>query len=131
VWKAYQERGFAAEVCKFIEDMPGAFAQADLVISRAGATAVAELAAAGKAALLVPFPAAADRHQAENARVLERAGAARVIEQGQLTRERLAEAVCGLLDHPQSLAEMERKAQTLAQPGAAARIAETIEELVR
>ena len=57
VRKTYQERGLLAEVHAFIDDMPGALAQADLVISRAGATAVAELAAAGRAALLIPFPA--------------------------------------------------------------------------
>lgn len=131
VWKAYQEQGFAAEVHIFIEDMPGAFARADLVVSRAGATAVAELAAAGKASLLIPFPAAADQHQLDNAGVLEHVGAARVIEQAQLTPERLVEAVCGLLDHPECLAEMERKARKLAQPGAAARIAEMIEELLK
>jgi UDP-N-acetylglucosamine--N-acetylmuramyl-(pentapeptide) pyrophosphoryl-undecaprenol N-acetylglucosamine transferase len=131
VWKAYQGRGFAAEVQIFIDDMPGAFARADLVVSRAGATAVAELAAAGKASLLIPFPAAADQHQLDNARVLERVGAARIVEQARLTPQRLVETVCGLLDDPAGLAEMGEKARKLAQPGAAARIAEVIKEVAR
>ena len=74
VRKTYQERGLLAEVHAFIDDMPGTLAQADLVISRAGATAVAELAAAGRAALLIPFPGAADQHQLENARAMETGG---------------------------------------------------------
>jgi len=129
VRKAYQERHITARIDAFIDDMPEAFAQADLVVSRAGATAVAELAAAGKASLLVPFPAATDQHQLENARALERAGAARVLEQSQLTAERLVEAVRTLLDHPERLAGMEHAARQLARPHAAARIAELIGKL--
>ena len=103
VLKAYQERGLVAEVHAFIDDMPGALAQADLVISRAGATAVAELAAAGRAALLIPFPGATDQHQLENARAMEKAGAARVIVQSELTPERLAEEIRELMASPATL----------------------------
>ncbi len=129
VRQAYQERGFTADVRPFIEDMPWALAQADLVVSRAGATALAELAAAGKASLLIPFPAATDQHQLDNARVLEQAGAARVLEQKDLTPERLAAAIVEMLQDVGRLSRMERCARSLARPDAAARIADLIEKL--
>ncbi len=129
VRQAYQDRGFTADVRTFIEDMPGTFAQSDLVISRAGATAVAEMAAAGKAAVLIPFPAAADQHQLENARVMERAGAARVVEQKDLTPERLVAAILELLRDTEKLARMEQNARGRAKPDAAARIADLVEKL--
>ena len=131
VLKAYQERGIAAEVHAFIDDVPGALAQADLVISRAGATAVTELAAAGRAALLVPFPGAADQHQLDNARAMERVGAARVIVQSELTPARLAQEIRELMASPAALTGMETSARGLARPGAAARIADLIENLAR
>lgn len=129
VQEAYQKLGLAAEICPFIEDMPQAFARADLVISRSGAITVAELGAAGKASLLIPFPAAADQHQLENARTLERAGAARVLDEREATPERLAREVQELVGDPRKLARMERAAKTLARPDAAGRIADLIEEL--
>ena len=131
VRKTYQESGLPVEVHAFIEDMPGALAQADLVISRAGATAVAELAAAGRAALLIPFPGATDQHQLENARAMERAGAARVIVQSELTPERLAAEIRELMANPAMLERMETCARDLARPDAAARIADMVEHLVR
>ena len=127
--KAYQERGLTAEVHSFVDDVPEAFARADLVISRAGATVVAELAAAGKAALLIPFPGATDQHQLENARALERAGAARVLPQAELTPERLVAELWELLNHVEQLAEMERRARGLAHPDAVGQIADLIEGL--
>ena len=129
VRQAYLKHGVTAYVHAFIEDMPGALAQADLVVSRAGATAVAELAAAGRAALLVPFPAAADQHQMANARALERAGAAHVILQAELTPERLMREIHELLRETTRLMEMERAAKSLARPDAAAQIADLVEEL--
>jgi len=129
VRQVYQERGLSAEVHAFIDDVPGAFARADLVVSRAGANTVAELAAAGKASLLIPFPGATDQHQLENARALERAGAARVLAQADLTPERLLDEGWSLLDAPERLKEMETNARRLARPDAAARIADLIEEL--
>lgn len=126
---AYAEHDLDAEVCAFMEDVSGAFARADLVISRAGAMTVAELAAAGKAAVLVPFPGAADQHQLSNARALGRAGAARVVLQSELTPERLAREIRNLLQEPGKLIEMERNARRLARPDAAARIADLIEGL--
>lgn len=131
VRKAYQERSLPAEVHAFIDDMPGTLAQADLVISRAGATAVAELAAAGRAALLIPFPGATDQHQLENARALERAGAARVIVQSELTAERLAGEILELMASPATLEQMETCVRRLARPDAAARIADMVEHFVR
>ena len=131
VRQGYQERGLTAEVYAFMDDVPGAFARADLVISRAGANTVAELAAAGKASLLIPFPGATDQHQLENARALERAGAARILPQAELAPERLLKEVWSLLDAPDRLKEMETNARRLARPDAAARIADLIEELAR
>jgi len=129
--KTYQERSLPAEVHAFIDDMPGALAQADLVISRAGAMAVAELAAAGRAALLVPFPGATDQHQLENAQAMEQAGAARVILQSELTPDRLATEIRGLMASPATLERMGSCARRLAQPDAAARIADLVEGFAR
>jgi UDP-N-acetylglucosamine--N-acetylmuramyl-(pentapeptide) pyrophosphoryl-undecaprenol N-acetylglucosamine transferase len=131
VRKTYQEQGLLAEVHAFIEDMPAALARADVVISRAGAMAVAELAAAGRAALLIPFPGATDQHQLENARVFERAGAARVIVQSELTPQRLVDEIRGLLSAPETLVQMEQQARRLARPGAADHIADLVETLAR
>ncbi len=129
VREMYREQGLNAEVCDFIEDMPKAFARADLLISRAGATAVGELAAAGKAAVLIPFPGATDQHQLANARVLERAGAACVLEQRALTPERLAAKIGELFSDPARIARIEQGARRLARPDAARRIADWILEL--
>ena len=129
VSQAYQDRGIPAEVHAFIEDVPAALAQADLVISRAGGNAAAELAAAGKASLLVPFPGAADQHQLANARALERAGAARVIEQKNLSPEKLVSEISSLLGDLGVFEKMERSARAFARPNAAADIADLVEEL--
>ncbi len=129
VREAFLEHGVAALVLAFIEDMPGTMAQADLVVSRAGAAAVAELAAAGRAALLIPFPGATDQHQLANARAVERAGAARVILQAELTPERLISEIRELLGDPLKLMRMERAAKSLARPEAAAHIADLVEGL--
>jgi UDP-N-acetylglucosamine--N-acetylmuramyl-(pentapeptide) pyrophosphoryl-undecaprenol N-acetylglucosamine transferase len=131
VRKTYQDYGLIAEVHAFIDDMPGALAQADLVISRAGAIAVAELAAAGRASILIPFPGAADQHQLANARAMEKAGAARVIVQSELTPERLAGEIRKLMASPAALELMEIRARRLARPDAAARIADLVEYFVR
>lgn len=130
VRRAYAEAGVQADVRPFIDDVPQAFAAADLVICRAGASTVAELAAAGRASLLIPFPAATDNHQIENARVMERAGGARVMEQRQLTPESLVEAIRSLVSRSEILMEMERGARSLARPDATARIADLIEAMV-
>ncbi len=131
VRQAYAERRLEAEVLPFINDMPARFAEADLVICRAGASTVAELAAAGRASLLVPFPHATDQHQRRNAEAMARAGAARLLAQEELTPERLAAEVSDLLGRPGRLAEMEAAARRLAVPDAAARIADLIESAAR
>lgn len=131
VREAYERAGVAAQVHAFIDDMPSAFAAADLLISRAGASTLGEVLAAGKAALLVPFPGATDQHQIENARALERARAARVIEQSDLTPERLVAEIDELAAAPERLTAMEQAARSMAMPDAAARIADLIETLGR
>ena len=108
-----------------------ALAGADLVVSRAGASTVSELCAAGKASLQVPFPGAADEHQLANARALERVKAARLLEQSEMTPERLSREIGELLHSPARLEQMERAARGLARPQAAERIAELIEGLIR
>lgn len=129
--EAYRASGVEGDVRAFIEDVPGALARADLVVSRAGAMTVAELAAAGKAALLVPFPGATDQHQMVNARARERAGAARVIPQAELTPQKLLGGLRELLADPERLVAMERSAKGLARPRAAEQIADLIMELAR
>jgi UDP-N-acetylglucosamine--N-acetylmuramyl-(pentapeptide) pyrophosphoryl-undecaprenol N-acetylglucosamine transferase len=129
VAEAYRQAGFAGEARAFIDDMPAMFALADLVICRAGASTIGELTAAGRAALLIPFPGATDQHQLLNARALERAGAARVIEQAELTPERLVAEIDALLGSAERLTAVERAARSLARPGAAAEIADLIEEV--
>jgi UDP-N-acetylglucosamine--N-acetylmuramyl-(pentapeptide) pyrophosphoryl-undecaprenol N-acetylglucosamine transferase len=99
------------------------------VVCRAGATTVAELAAAGKASILIPYPSATDQHQLHNARALERAGAALVIEQNDLKPTRLVDCVMSLLGDSDKLTGMEQRAKSLANPQAAARIADLLEDL--
>jgi UDP-N-acetylglucosamine--N-acetylmuramyl-(pentapeptide) pyrophosphoryl-undecaprenol N-acetylglucosamine transferase len=123
----YAAAGRAAEALAFLDDMEMRFGQADLVLSRSGATTCAELTAAGKAAVLVPFAAAADDHQRTNARALEAAGAARMIEEKDLTPASLARAVTGVLDEPGRLEAMEEASRRLGRPDAASRVADLLE----
>src|ERR1700728_1716769 len=112
-----------AEVFKFIEDMPGAFARADLLVCRSGASTVAEIAAAGKPAIFVPFPRAADDHQNVNAEALARSGAAVVVEESKLEGVWLAETIAALLGDSRRLNTMSEAARSLAHPNAARDIA--------
>jgi UDP-N-acetylglucosamine--N-acetylmuramyl-(pentapeptide) pyrophosphoryl-undecaprenol N-acetylglucosamine transferase len=123
---AYAAAGREAEVVAFLDDMEARFAAADLVLSRSGATTCAELAVAGKAAVLVPFALATDDHQRTNARALEAAGAARVIEEKGLTGASLGRAVRELVDEPQRIVAMEDAARRIARPDAAARVADLL-----
>lgn len=120
---AYQREGVGAEVQRFIDDMPAAFAQADLVICRSGASTVAEITAAGKPAVFIPFPRAADDHQKVNAQALESAGAAVLWEESRLTPPLLAEAITALVRDPAQLERMGAAAKELAHPHAARDIA--------
>jgi len=126
---AYQKAGADAEVFPFINDMPAFFARADLVLCRSGASTVAEIAAAGKPAIFVPFPRAADDHQRVNAEALERAGAAVVLEETKLNDVWLVETVSALLGDPARLRRMSEAARRLAHPEAARQIAQMAWEL--
>lgn len=123
--------GLEGEVVPFIADMPRQFAGADLVVSRSGAGAVAELAAAGRPAILVPFPYAADDHQLRNAEAMARAGAARLVVDLDFTGERFFREVSALASEAGALDRMGRAASALARPGAAARAADVLEALAR
>jgi UDP-N-acetylglucosamine--N-acetylmuramyl-(pentapeptide) pyrophosphoryl-undecaprenol N-acetylglucosamine transferase len=124
---AYAAAGREAEVLEFLDDMEARFAAADLVLCRSGATTCAELTAAGKAAVLVPFALAADDHQRSNALALQAAGAARMIEEKDLTGETLARAVTETLETPGRLEAMEDAARAVGRPDAAARVADLLE----
>jgi len=115
--------GESAQVFKFIEDMPAAFAQADLVVCRSGASTVAEITAAGKPAIFVPFPRAADDHQRVNAEALAVVGAAVVVEESKLEGVWLAETIAALLCDARRLQAMSEAARGLAHPNAARDIA--------
>jgi len=128
---AYEGRDLDAEVVPFIGDMAERFAQAHLIVSRAGAITSSEIAAAGRAAIFIPFGAAADSHQLRNAQEFERAGAARLIPESALSPERLAQTIFSLLDHPQQLVGMGARARAMARPDAARDIVDVIEQAAR
>ncbi|MCX8087611.1 MAG: undecaprenyldiphospho-muramoylpentapeptide beta-N-acetylglucosaminyltransferase [Rhodocyclaceae bacterium] len=125
---AYAAAGVKAHCVAFIDDMAGAYAWADVVLCRAGALTIAELAAAGVASILVPYPHAVDDHQTANARFLVHAGAAMLLPQEELSPERLA--LVGNLSRAQ-LAEMAEQARKLARPDAAEAVARTCMEIAR
>jgi UDP-N-acetylglucosamine--N-acetylmuramyl-(pentapeptide) pyrophosphoryl-undecaprenol N-acetylglucosamine transferase len=122
----YRAAGREAEVLPFLDDMERRFGEADLVVSRSGATTCAELTVAGKAAILVPFALAADDHQRTNARALAAAGAAVVLEEKDLSGESLAAAVRALVLEPARIAAMEEAARRIGRPDAAARVADLL-----
>ncbi len=126
---AYDQAGIPAEVSKFIDDMPGYFDRADLVLCRSGASTVAEIAAAGKPAIFVPFPLAADDHQRRNAEALERAQAAVVLEETRLDEVWLVDTIGALVEDPARLARMGEAARAMAHPDAAKDIAELAAKL--
>ncbi len=127
----YAALGADADVRAFITDMRAAYDAADLVICRAGATTVAEIAALGKPAILVPYPFAADDHQRANAESLVRAGAARMVLDAEASGARLAAEVRQLLTTPGALDRMAAAVRGFAKPDAAARVLETTLALVR
>jgi UDP-N-acetylglucosamine--N-acetylmuramyl-(pentapeptide) pyrophosphoryl-undecaprenol N-acetylglucosamine transferase len=131
VQAAYTRAGASAEVSvsPFIDDMPSAFAQADLLVCRSGASTVAEATAAGKPAIFVPFPRAADDHQRRNAEAIAEGGAAVVIAQSDLTPERLTQAITELLSDRKRLEEMSTRARALSHHDAAGRVARMVAEL--
>ena len=121
---AYREAGVQARVVPFIEDMAAAYSWCDMIICRAGALTISELAAVGLGAILVPFPAAVDDHQTANAKFLVDAGAAILIADAELTPERLAEEIGGLARDRARLLGMAQRARALARPTATADLAE-------
>jgi UDP-N-acetylglucosamine--N-acetylmuramyl-(pentapeptide) pyrophosphoryl-undecaprenol N-acetylglucosamine transferase len=130
VRSAYESRNIPAEVAPFFTNMSERFAQADLIVCRAGAITVAEIAAAGRAAVFIPFGAATDSHQLRNAEEMARAGAARVITESDLSGERLATEVLNLIRQPRQIADLAASAQLLARPHAARDIADLIDEVI-
>ena len=120
---AYAPLGGTVEVHRFIDDMPGFFARASLLLCRSGASTVGEITAAGKPAIFVPFPRAADDHQKRNAEALERANAAVMTEESKFSHESLISTVASLFTNPSKLQEMGDAARKLAHPNAARDIA--------
>src|SRR5579862_6243737 len=126
---AYTDLSGSVEVYRFIDDMPAKFARACLLVCRSGASTVAEVTAAGKPSILVPFPRAADDHQKRNAEALVNAGAAVMLEQPQLTAENLVQAVSRLFADATRLKAMGEAARKLAHPDAAREIAQIVARL--
>lgn len=132
VRRRYDALGMPATVMAFIDDMATAYREASLVIGRAGATTLAELAVVGRPAVLVPYPFAIDDHQRKNAEELERAGAAVVVADHDATPERLAQVLAGLLarDADSKIEAMAAAAMRLGRPDAAERVVDDLEELI-
>ncbi len=126
---AYARREYAAEVVPFLTNMAERFAWADMIVCRAGAITASEIAAAGRAAIFIPFGAATDSHQLRNAQAMVAAGAGRVIPESELTAERLCSEIFSLLDQPREIQRMSAAARGLASPNAARDIVNLIEEV--
>jgi UDP-N-acetylglucosamine--N-acetylmuramyl-(pentapeptide) pyrophosphoryl-undecaprenol N-acetylglucosamine transferase len=122
----YARLGVKAEIAPFFSDLPARIAQSHLVVSRSGASTVAELAAIGRPAILVPLPHALDQDQLANARVLEQAGGAIRIDQSAFTPEKLADEIAGIAVEPQRLAVMAQRARAAGALDAADRLAELV-----
>jgi UDP-N-acetylglucosamine--N-acetylmuramyl-(pentapeptide) pyrophosphoryl-undecaprenol N-acetylglucosamine transferase len=126
-----EKEGIEGEISEFIDSMPGAFEAADLIVCRSGAGCCAELAAAGKPSVLVPYPYAADEHQLRNAESMERAGAGMLVRDSEMTGRALFETVVSLASDAGRLRRMGEAARSLAMPGAAERAADILEEAAR
>jgi len=125
---AYARREINGEVVPFLTNMPERFAWADTIVCRAGAITAAEIAAAGRAAIFIPFGRATDSHQLRNAQEMSRAGAGRLISEAELTPERLTTEIFSLVDQPQEIEKLSTAARGLARPHAARDIVNLIEE---
>jgi UDP-N-acetylglucosamine--N-acetylmuramyl-(pentapeptide) pyrophosphoryl-undecaprenol N-acetylglucosamine transferase len=128
VREAYRREGFRGEAVPFIDNMAGAYHDADLVVCRAGATTVAEVTACGKACVFIPYPYAVDDHQRRNAEALLKKGAGFMILDRELSGERLARLVTELMENPERIAAAGRNAKNLARPDAARVI---VDEIIR
>jgi UDP-N-acetylglucosamine--N-acetylmuramyl-(pentapeptide) pyrophosphoryl-undecaprenol N-acetylglucosamine transferase len=124
----YRKADLQAEVLPYIDDMPGCFARADLIVSRSGASTVAEITAAGRPALLIPFPHAADDHQTKNARALETRGAAIVMVQKTASGEALAAQLSELAHDRGRLSRMADASRDANRPGATRAVIRLLEE---
>lgn len=127
VQKLYEQAGVSVDVRPFLEDMANQYAKADVVICRAGALTIAELAAAGTASVLIPFPFAVDDHQTHNARFLSKHGAAVLLPQKELSAEKLAQLLREM--NREKLLAMALAARSLAKPEATAQVAKICAEL--
>lgn len=132
VREAYRTSAFSdARVVPYLDPIADEIAAADVVVCRAGASTIGDVAAIGRAAILVPFAAATDNHQEINARVLEKAGGAIVITESQLTPERLAAAITEIVNDPERAARMGAAARSLAVPDATKKIVDLLEKIDR
>jgi UDP-N-acetylglucosamine--N-acetylmuramyl-(pentapeptide) pyrophosphoryl-undecaprenol N-acetylglucosamine transferase len=125
---AYARREILAEVVPFLTNMAERFAWADFIVCRAGAITAAEIAAAGRAAIFIPFGRATDSHQLRNAQKMANANAGRLIPEPELTAERLSREIFSLLDQPQDIETLSRNARSMAHPDATRAIVDLIEE---
>jgi UDP-N-acetylglucosamine--N-acetylmuramyl-(pentapeptide) pyrophosphoryl-undecaprenol N-acetylglucosamine transferase len=125
---AYARREILAEVVPFLSNMPERFAWADIIVCRAGAITAAEVAAAGRAAIFIPFGRATDSHQLRNAQEMARQHAGRVITEAELTGERLTKEIFALLDSPEQIERMSMAARSLSWPNATRDIVNLIEQ---
>jgi UDP-N-acetylglucosamine--N-acetylmuramyl-(pentapeptide) pyrophosphoryl-undecaprenol N-acetylglucosamine transferase len=126
---AYARRDFRAEVLPFLGNMAERFGWADLIVCRAGAITAAEIAAAGRAAIFIPFGRATDSHQLRNAQEMSKARAAKLIIEPELTAERLTKEIFALIDHPEEIAQLASRARTLGKPNAAHDIVDLVEKV--
>jgi UDP-N-acetylglucosamine--N-acetylmuramyl-(pentapeptide) pyrophosphoryl-undecaprenol N-acetylglucosamine transferase len=132
VQQAYRMSAFPnARVVAYLDPMASEIAAADLVVSRAGAMTIGELAAVGRGAILVPFAAATNNHQELNARVVESAGGAVVITERDLTPERLATVIADVISDAERFRRMGQAARSLAAPDATKKIVDYIEQIQR
>ena len=125
---AYARREIFAEVVPFLSNMAERFAWADVIVCRAGAITAAEIAAAGRAAIFIPFGRATDSHQLRNAQEMQNAGAGRLITEAQLTPQKLTSEIFSLLEQPQLIEDMSNSARSMARPNAVREIVDLIEE---
>jgi UDP-N-acetylglucosamine--N-acetylmuramyl-(pentapeptide) pyrophosphoryl-undecaprenol N-acetylglucosamine transferase len=129
--RTYADALIDAEIAPFFRDMAGRLARAHLVIARAGASTVTELAVAGRPSILIPLGVALDDDQGQNARLLAQAGGAEVAREAGLTRPMMTTALATLLADPARLARMAAAARTIARPDAAERLADLVERVGR
>ena len=128
--QAYEGAACAIEIRHFFEDMAGLYSKIHLIISRAGASSVSEIAVAGVPSVLVPLPTAADDHQSSNAAEIGEAKAGIVIRQKDFTVEKVQQLLEDILSHPQQLAKMSANAKAAGIKDAAKRLADEIEKLI-